>query len=62
MIGILNTLAIDPLLIPSEEAVRSALRAVLLLQKKRRGHLKALPGAEVHNEDLSMALGQGTVV
>lgn len=28
VIGILNTLAIDPRLVPSEEAVRSALRAM----------------------------------
>jgi hypothetical protein len=34
LIGMLNTLAVDPHLNPSQEAVRSALRAVLLLQKK----------------------------
>lgn len=34
LVGMLNTLAVDPRLSPSQEAVRSALRAVLLLQKK----------------------------
>jgi hypothetical protein len=34
LVGMLNTLAVDPRLNPSQEAVRSALRAVLLLQKK----------------------------
>ena len=34
VIGVLNTLATDPYLIPSEDAVRAALRAVCLLQKK----------------------------
>lgn len=34
VIGILNTLAVDPRLTPSEEAVRAAFRAVLLLRKR----------------------------
>jgi hypothetical protein len=62
VVGILNALAIDPRLIPSEEAVRSALRAVFLLQRKLKGQLKALHGADAHHEDLSMALDQQSVV
>ncbi|MGH8908389.1 MAG: hypothetical protein ACRD0K_18250 [Egibacteraceae bacterium] len=40
LISMLNSLAVDPRLAPSEEAVRSAFRAVLLLRNKLNGVLK----------------------
>jgi hypothetical protein len=42
VIGILNMLATDPQVVPTEENVRSARRAALLLQDKLRSRLRAL--------------------
>jgi hypothetical protein len=43
VVGILNSLAVDPALVPTEEAVRSATRAVLLLRQKLMKGPKPLP-------------------
>ncbi|MGH7472945.1 MAG: hypothetical protein ACREJW_03300 [Candidatus Methylomirabilales bacterium] len=45
LIGMLNLLAVDPRLDPSEEAVRSAFRVVLLLRDKLNDDLKNRPTA-----------------
>lgn len=51
LIGMLNSLAVDLRLAPSEEAVRSAFRAVLLLRNKlntdAKDHREAPPGSRV---------------
>ncbi|MGH8908870.1 MAG: hypothetical protein ACRD0K_20845 [Egibacteraceae bacterium] len=61
-IGILNTLAVDPRLMPSEEAVRSALRAVLLLQRRLKARQSAPSVSEVRTEAFGTALRQRSAI
>ncbi|MGH8934164.1 MAG: hypothetical protein ACRDZO_26870 [Egibacteraceae bacterium] len=55
LVGMLNSLAVDPRCAPSEEAVRSAFRAVLLLRNRLREDLKsrrkALRGSDLVGND-----------